>query len=440
MRHLTPLLVLLWACACPDAAEVAGALTLTLDEAHPATVLGRARSGGVDCTVTWRVADGEPRSAAFTMENGELEAVLFGAASQTAVEAWVSCPSGDGPTSTITTGALPAGLPTLEVVAPLSSPIAERWILTSGLGESGTGSMTISNLAGEAVWWESLPDTIVTAARFDEENQAVYGMEMSAETDVDVFLVAHLAGPTQRFPLFGGHHDTLALGGGRYLLTQSVTQDTAEGLVLGDQFVLIDIATGLTEVVWDAFDQLEVIPNDGWLLQTGNAPADWTHVNNLAVDPDTGKIYASLYYDRSILQIDPVTWETDWELGGPRSEFEVDVPFGPQHSPVRRGDSLWMFDNGADVAAGSNLAEYRITDPVDGAPGTATLEWSWAPADAPFCILLGSIQVYPDVTLASWGDTGEVRILSLEDEDLALYGSSVGRQGGFASFIKLDHD
>lgn len=444
LRSLPPLIGLLAGCTCPDAGSPIGStpgpLQLALDLDHPATVLATAPSADADCVVRWSVGAGPERDAPLAIEDGAVSAVLFGSPSETVVEARLSCSDGDGPTSVITTGALPSGLPTLEVIEALSSPIAEEWILTTGLGQSGTGSITVSNLNGEAVWWESLPDTIVTAARFDSENQSIYGMETTAETDVDVFLIAHLAGPTERYPLVNGHHDTLALGGGRYLVTQSLTQETDDGLVLGDQFVVIDIADGSTEVVWDAFNQLEVIPNDGWLLQSGTSPADWTHVNNLAQDPDTGKIYASLYYDRSILQIDPVTWETDWELGGPRSDFEVDVPFGPQHSPVRKGSSLWMFDNGANVATGSALREYRITEPVDGTAGTATLEWTWAPDAAPFCILLGSIQLYPDATIASWGDTGEVRILSPEDEELAWYGSSVGRQGGFSSFIELDSD
>lgn len=46
----------------------------------------------------------------------------------------------------------------------------------------------------------------------------------------------------------------------------------------------------MTNPVWDAFEQVDLIPNDGWAMRSGDIPADWTHINGLAADPTTGKV------------------------------------------------------------------------------------------------------------------------------------------------------
>lgn len=405
-------------------------LTLALDETHPATVLATG-SGEHGCFIAWS-ADGKDHTTIPTVADGILSAVLFGATASTEVTARTVCsPSDEGPDSVITTGAFPSDLPSLEAVTPMSESLEKEYILTSGFDMvEGSGSITISTLDGDPVWWESSPGSLINDAHFDAETQTIYGMRWAKSTDTDGGLfIAPLAGATEVFSAPYSHHDALALGNGQYLITQVVRQDTEEyGDVAGDTLSILDTVTGTISVVWNAFDQLEVVENDGWALN----PPDWTHINGLSRDMDTGKIYASLYYDHSILQIDAVTWQTDWQLGGASPDFAVDVPFGPQHSPLHRGDSLWMFNNGKDSAIGSGLVKYDLSNDV------AMRTWDWYPESTTFCIVMGSVDVYDDAIIASWGDTGDVRILSPNDDSiLASYIPRIGGQAGYTSLVNV---
>ena len=70
--------------------------------------------------------------------------------------------------------------------------------------------------------------------------------------------------------------------------------------------------------------------------------------------------------------------------------------------------------------------------------GTATRTWSWDPNPVQYCVVMGSIDVRADATLASWGDTSDVRILSPDDGVLASYGPNLSGQTGYTSFVSLE--
>ena len=400
-------------------------LTLALDESHPATILASGANGAGNCSIVWTPGGQPEKTTVPAVEGGALSAVLVGSPASTEVTARMQCDGEHGPEATVTTGDLPPGLLAPTVLSPLSDSIDEDYFLTSGTYQTH-GSVTMSDIDGNVVWWEDLDGSSMTAAHFDAETGIVYGV------DGDGLALMRLAGPTVVFPAKDAHHDALSLGDGKYLVSQSVSN--ADGTVVGDNLSIVDTSDGSVTVVWDAFDQLEQVENDGWQF----TPADWTHVNTLSRDESTGKIYASLYWDHSIVQIDPVTWQTDWVMGGVQSDFSVDVPFGPQHSFVRNGESCWMFDNGSDVTAGSHLSEYSVSDPVGDSEGTATLNWTWTTDPPGFDVVLGSVQTTDDAILASWGDTATIRILSPDREILAEYGPEIGGQTGYASFVQLD--
>lgn len=408
-----------------DLLNPALSLTLALDENHPATILATAANGAGECAVVWSAGGRPERTTVPTADGDMLSAILVGSPADTNVTARAQCDGEHGPDATIATGGLPSGLIAPTMVAPLSQQISEEFFLSSGT-YGPNGSVTISDLDGNAVWWEDLGGSSMTAAHFDAEMGIVYGV------DGDGLVLMRLAGPTVSFPVEYAHHDSLSLGDGTYLVSQYVIRESET--VVGDDLSIVDTADGSVTVVWDAFDQLEQIENDGWQF----VPADWTHINTLSRDETTGKIYASLYWDHSIVQIDPDTWQTDWVMGGGQSDFAVDVPFGPQHSFVRSGETFWLFDNGSDVAAGSHLSEYAIVDPNDTSQGTASLNWTWTTNPPSFDVVLGSIQVTDDAILASWGDTADIRILLPDREILAEYGPEIGGQTGYASFVQLN--
>lgn len=427
----------LFAQACTKNSGEVGRLTLVLDKSHPATVLATGEAVVDDCTIEWSAGDDDVRTAVPDMNDTTLSAVLVGATASTEVGARIICGDSAGPLATIVTGDFPDDLPSLAVSQELTQPLSEEFVLTSGFNmTTGAGSITISNLAGKPVWWESSPGALINDAHYDAENGLVYGVMWAKGDDVGAeFFLAGMAGETRLWPIENLHHDSLALGDGRYLITQSVIEETEEyGEVTGDTLAIFDTETELTTVVWNSFDQLMVTENDGWALQ----PPDWTHLNGLSFDPENGKVYVSLYSDRSILQVDATSWQTDWQLGGDSSDFVVDVDFGPQHSPLHQGNKLYMFNNGRDVAAGSEPVGYTLVVPTTETVGTATRSWNWSPPVATYSLVMGSIELEQDASLAAWGDSGEVRIISPNDGSLlAYYEQRLGGQAGQTSFIDL---
>lgn len=436
-----PAAMFLTVCGCvhPAGAGDGPAVTLTLDVDHPATVLASlAASETRECSLDWEATS--PLNATFSGTSvlipGGATAV-WGVPVDAAFSARARCVNAGGETIegegiSITTGSMPSSVPGL--VPLLETPVIdEEYILTSAVKLPDGAAISIGTVGGEPVWWETLEyGHIATHTHYDPLSQLVFAVETSVEALESNFVRAGASGPTERWAVPNAHHDSLDLGGGRYLL--SVTEErTVDGeLIAGDDLVIFDVSDASQTVVWRAFDELEIVANDGWNLRIADGAADWTHINGLAQDAETGKIYASLYYDRSIVQIDPDSWATDWVLGGPNSEFVVTPAFGPQHSPVRAGTSLWMFDNGADVEAGSRLVEYTIDDSAM----TADEVWSWQPQTRPFNVVLGSIALADDATIGSWGDSGEVRIIDPGGTTVGYYDIDGGLQIGFTSFIE----
>ncbi len=405
-------------------------LALTLDASHPASVLVTG-TGNATCTVEW-AANGKTRRTAPTVEGADLSALLIGAGGGVDVSARLLCAGGESAPATITTGDFPDGQAQVGVATAMTGMINEEYFLTSGFTAGGAGSITINDLDGNPVWWELLPTAFVPFAHYDPDAQVVYGI-INNQDDQGLLLIAGLSGPSVEISVPDSHHDARALGGGQYLVTQRVEEDTDRyGNVDGDMLSIVDAASGAITPVWNAFDHLQVIQNDGWAL----SPPDWTHINGLSIDTATDKLLISLYWEHAIVQIDMATWEDDWQMGGSDTQFVEDVEFGPQHAPLRAGNQMLMFNNGQDVIAGSNLAEYVLTDPGT-LPGTAVQTWSWSPDPAEFCATFGNVSQTDDALISSFGDVGKVRIFSANRDMIAEYDARNGTQAGFTEFVNL---
>ncbi|MSP55180.1 MAG: hypothetical protein EXR69_06185 [Myxococcales bacterium] len=204
---------------CAHGVDAGVELTLSRDLDHPASLHAGALDIGDlwqnDCVVSGSADGGDVRIA--TPESGAASVLLVGAPASTEVRAHATCGDVDGPEAVITTGEVPSSIGTLELVTPLTASIDEEWILTS----------TISDVEGRPVWWEDTGLNLVTSARYDTETNSIYGISSGISTNVDVLLVAHLAGPTERFPVENGHHESLALGDGRFLVTATVFETTS---------------------------------------------------------------------------------------------------------------------------------------------------------------------------------------------------------------------
>ena len=423
--------LVLWPSGCKPSAVIAPP-TLTLDADHPTAVMVRVDLPDPDCAVQWSADGAQPAGASLNaqMDGDALVGTLLGLPTDTTVTVALECPQGSSPDATITTAPLDEDVPTV-IVNTAAGGLAESFFLHAWFQAGPSGFLTIEDLDGNVVWWESQGTRTATHAHVDPETHSVYAVE-HGYNEADGLVIAPMTGPASRWMIPGAHHDSLALGAGRYLIAVTVDKEVDGELIAGDDLVLLDTADGSTTVVWDSFDQLAITRNNGWDFRRFNGAADWTHLNGLNMDPDTGKIYASLYWAGAVVQIDPNTWQTDWVLGGTESAFRLDEPFGPQHSPVHVGDTLWLFDNGSDSTAGSSLARYTL----DEATWTATRSWTWQEDPPAMDIVLGSVEPHEDALIASWGDSGTIRILDLQSEVIGEYDLGERNQAGYTSLLE----
>lgn len=428
MRRLIPsTAALLAGCTAGTAPRMLAAPTLTLDADHPNVVHASAPAEDA-CELAWTTPRGEATGG--EAEDGELRATIAGLAPDADVTATLRCGTSSSAAATIRVPALPEDVPTLTVDTAARG-ISEPFFLHEWFRLGPEGFLTIEDLDGNVVWWLSQGTHTSTHAHYDPEAQVVYAVEQD-DAHQSYLLVAPIAGPARRWPVANAHHDSVALGDGRYLVPVTVEREVDGQTVAGDELVRIDDADGSTEVVWSAFDALEVIPNDGWSARLPDGAADWTHVNGLDWDPDAGRVYVSMYWERAIVVIDPADWTVEHVVGGSQSDYTVPEPFGPQHSPVHAGNTLWMFDNGSSAAEGSRLAAYTLDD----AAMTATRTYSWQPDPVTFDVVLGSVDPHDDAIIGSWGDLGTIRILSPAGEVLGSYDLGGNDQVGYTSLLE----
>ncbi len=415
----------LLACQCPTGLSAsAPAVELSLDVSHPTGVLVSAPTSDTSCVLDWGWEDRTFESAG-PDGSGAWDSVLLGIPTETDVWVKAVCDGGAGAETTITTGSLPSVGSWVERVGDVPD-VAAPYMLTVGVDYGGDSTMSLTNLEGQTVWWETLTQRLLTHPRFDPEAGVIYGVEEAAG-----LVVAHLTGETERWPIPEVHHDTVHLGDGRYLVSVKDVRTVDDISIAGDVISIFDTVSGTTEIVWDAFDELPIVENDGWDFVGSDGTVDWTHLNGLTQDPDTGKIYASLYFDHAIVQIDGDTYDTDWILGGASSDFDVDQDFGPQHSPVRVGDTMWMYDNGSDVSEGSRIVAFTI----DEENWTATASFEWKPEADAFSPVLGSLDLADDSFVGAWGASGEIFVVDPGGELLGAYDIDGEAQAGLTTFV-----
>lgn len=413
-----PLLGALVVACTPAGATVDHIVFLDLDESHRATVIATTEASDPACTLRWRIGAGVEREASLGVaSSGVRSTILMGAPGGVAVSARLSCADGEGAEASITTEAAPSSVPTL---IPSSSPdeaVSDLLLLTAGITLPHLGTVVLTDMEGQPVWWSERVGAMISHPRFDAEAGVVFGIETPEGEAPARFVCSPLAGPDQTWEVPGATHDSVALGGGRYLLTVRERQTIEGDLIAGDSLVILDAASGEQTVVWSAFDQLERVENAGWQFRNADGSADWTHINGLGLDAGNHTLYASLYWEESIIEIELANWQTGWTLGGVRSDFEVPDGFGPQHSPQAFGGALWLFDNGKDSGAGSRISRYE----VDLSTGGADRSFSYQPANRPQSPVLGSVDLRDDLILSSWGTAGEVHLTDSAGQDLASY-------------------
>lgn len=316
---------------------------------------------------------------------------------------------GDVPVGSVevTTGALDLAVhPLKEVTATDALPSAPYLLYSTvdfsdagRLGRFSTGLVTIVDRTGAPVWGVAMGDVFpmfpvwvpgvgVRALTVDFNDYA--------NSTVDTW---DLDGNRTSTPLPGAHHEAVWHADGTLVACLTESRTVNDELVAGD--ILVEVAPdGTQRRVWDAFENLPVIPNWGWeATELADGAADWTHANGIQWLPDEDAYLVSLYGPQQVVRIDRSSGATEWILGeGGTFTLGADATFGPQHSPVRTETGLFLFDNGTQT---SRLVELDL----DEGAATADLAWSWTSEVQPaWNPVVGHLEpVAEEGMLVSWG-------------------------------------
>jgi hypothetical protein len=178
----------------------------------------------------------------------------------------------------------------------------------------------------------------------------------------------------------------------------------ADGWVLDGVAQEVDIATGQVLFEWRALDHVPIsatyqvrAADEG----TRDKPFDFFHLNS--VQPDgKGHLLLSARHTHTVYEVDRVTGDVDWQLGGKQSDFT----FGPgatfawQHDARRQDDgTITLFDNERDPTSSRGL---RLA--IDTTAMTATMVAQYLPPRARLSTTQGNVDVQGDgQVLVGWG-------------------------------------
>lgn len=312
-----------------------------------------------------------------------------------------------GPDATLTTGELPDDVPGFLLLDEADADTYGAWTLLTGQAlATGVGFVVVLDDEAQVVWYR-IHDGLLTWAEHDGGGNLVYLIPGSEGSLVRTSLdgtrnVEH--------PAPEGHHAGARVPGifGAYLASDLRAWEGED--VLGD--AIVEVADdGAREVVWSAWDTLEVERHEGWDTEDAG---DWTHANGLAYDPQDDAYYVTLYYLGTVLKIARTTGEVMWQLGGRDSDFtfpEGETP-GRLHAPEPLPDGrLAVFDN--SVEGGSAVAVYRL----DEVAGTADREEVWRLEDGRVVTVLGDVDRLPDGGwFTTWGNMRQMAVVGAEGQ------------------------
>lgn len=329
-----------------------------------------------------------------------------------------------GEDQTATTDPLPSGIPEMTEVTPITNENIGPWLLTTYLPvDEDTSHIVILDPTGATVWYWYIGTGIMESVRVTRDGTGVQGVARPGE---DLFLSEIIRisfeGVETRIPVAGAHHDLVELPEGGWATIVRQEREVPDlGNVAGDSLVEVT-PEGDTTVIWNAFEQMDVVVNGGWDFSQIPGAADWTHGNGIAYDQAEGSYYLSMYYTENVVKIDRATGATRWILGGVEEQFtlEGDAVFGPQHSPELFDGGIRLFDNGHSFSAGSRLVEYTL----DETAMSASLTWSWVPDPIAHTLVLGDMTRFDDGSaMASWGISGDIYAIDAQ-------GQTAGRLDG----------
>lgn len=317
----------------------------------------------------------------------------------------------EGEELTVSTGVLPAGLPSFTLVEELPDTYDEPFVMSCSVGQPG--GAFILNRAGEIVWYRTIAEELIISDVHADPAGGVWinPADFNRETDIAELIHVGLDGtetPYVTTPY--AHHAFERMGEGRFAwLGIDVRQNDDGEDVVGDRILRVGPDLEVEEMMstWDIFTYVAHPNQDTPFWPQG---LDWTHGNGLHHDVERGVL---LYSSRNL----GVVLELDAETGEVLRSFGegMDYPVEParnnfhfQHGPTwAADDTLLMFDS--RLPGGNDGASRLLEMVVDDDMGVLKETWSWTLPDPRTVEALGDARRLPSGnTMSSWGTLGEL--------------------------------
>ncbi len=379
-------------------------ITVTLELRNADSVaIGYERAGslGMDWT------------PALTLPPQQAEVVVLGLEPETTYRlqalAWHGHGSRSQEVGVMTTGALPADLPTYNASGDHPSPGFVAFA-------AGAYGLVIDN-TGRVVWYHRFPNGPGLNFMAQPNGRYVARPSTPDPTDQEAWIEVDPAGRvTRMLPCHGSlsprPHDILALGDGSYwLLCDEVRTLDLRGLGGLEQARVTGTAvqhvgtSGELLFQWTPFSEFALADLGPDIL--ASPTINWTHGNALDLAAD-GTLVVSFRNLNEVTGIDTRTGRVKWRLGGEQSDFTfvgaLPPAFVGQHGVRLVGGEMQLLDNLGDPAE-SRVERYRL----DPAARTATLVAAFAPSVRVVARLGGTTQALANGhTLVSYGNGGRV--------------------------------
>lgn len=313
---------------------------------------------------------------------GEMALLLY---PNTEYECRVGVENSYGDPVSFTTGALPEGVPTVEMTLDEGGPESGYIVQHK---ESEPGYITVSDVRGKVMWYERFDEAIrcvdydLETGRFafllgtylfpNDKNTpkagkqiVVIGLDGKRITTIDV------SDETVRYP----HHEIKLLPGGNMLTLDhnsrvydlTSVDKPADSEVWSDILVEID-PTGKPVWKWNIFDNVDIVAY--WPRLKEYRPKmgimkDFVHTNSLSKDSE-GNYYASLFYPEEIWKIDGKTGEILYRYG-PLGDVTVEggFPLGGYHSIVMLAPDKFLLHKNPRKLTEPCEAQIVQVDPVN---------------------------------------------------------------------------
>jgi hypothetical protein len=403
-----PLIALLIGACTPESSSLDG-FTATTDDAITTLVhVSGTTDTAATVTVDYGLTDAYGSSLALsTSAASEHAGTLLGLKADTdwhwRVRAMVDGVEQVGPDNVARTGSLPDDLPPLASATMTAERPAEAAFLVTSYFEtmSATSYPLVLDAQQNVVWFAELEGQVLEA-RISRDRLAMvmvvkpFGPSEGDGVDSRFVRMPLDGSPTTEWVAPGAHHAFVETDSGFALVAGDLRNIDGKD-VQGDMIVEIDADGNLT-TIWNAFDHLEVVENDGWSME----PADWTHANGIDLNAAGTEYLLSLYRMDTVYAIDRRSGATLYSVGAEgQMRLDADGTFGPQHGPRWTDDGIVMFDN--HYGGQSRILGLTLDFQNHAAPT------AFAFAPQPFDVsVMGAVDLLPESgqVLSTWGEEG----------------------------------